>query len=222
MHAPEASTWGVIVPVKGGRRAKSRLRVHLGEKSVARLAMALALDTVEAAIGAVGAPHVYVVSAPRDPWSVALSATGASPLPDPGGGLDAASASAASRLATTGYRQVAVLLGDHPCLTPADLGVALRAAAGHRYAVVPDAAGTGTALLTTTAPNRFRSAFGAGSAARHQALGATRLDLDLPGLRLDVDNPHDLAAAIRLGLGPHTMAALGYAADRAGDNRDHQ
>ena len=53
-------------------------------------------------------------------------------------------------------------------------------------------------------------AFGPGSAARHLALGHRRLDLDLPGLRHDVDDEVSLRHAVtHLALGPRTLAALG-------------
>lgn len=55
-----------------------------------------------------------------------------------------------------------------------------------------------------------RTAFGAGSAAAHEALGHVRLDLDLPGLRVDVDDARP-AEATRLGLGPHSAWALARA-----------
>ena len=57
----------------------------------------------------------------------------------------------------------------------------------------------------------MHTAFGAGSAGAHERLGFVRLHLDLPGLRVDVDDAPSLAAAARLGLGPHSRAALARA-----------
>ena len=82
---------------------------------------------------------------------------------------------------------------------------------GIRSCVVPDADDEGTALLTLPAHEEPRTAFGAGSAAAHERLGHVRLDLDLPGLRVDVDDAASLAAAVGLGLGPHSAAALARA-----------
>jgi 2-phospho-L-lactate guanylyltransferase len=76
---------------------------------------------------------------------------------------------------------------------------------------VPDADDDGTALLTLPAGGAVRTAFGPGSAAAHERLGHRRLDLDLPGLRVDVDDAASLAAATRLGLGPHSREALAHA-----------
>ncbi len=123
-------------------------------------------------------------------------------------------AAAAAGLAALGPgRPRAVLLADLPCLRPHDLGAALDAAdaqlaAGRAAAVVPDAAGTGTVLLAQ-GPGPVRpTRFGPGSAAAHAADGAVRLELALPRLRRDVDTPADLEAALALGVGPATLAAL--------------
>ncbi len=203
--APAPPDWFVVVPVKGGAAAKSRLGLSpdgLRES----VATALARDTVAAAVAGMPPGRVLVVTSASDVarWAVAL---GADAVEDPGAGLDAAVLAGAAAAADLGARDVAVLLGDHPALRPAELTEALVVAAAYERAVVPDAAGTGTALLTArgVAPS---PRFGAGSAARHVATGAERLELDLPGLRHDVDDLADLAAVARLGVGPSTRATL--------------
>ena len=103
------------------------------------------------------------------------------------------------------------MLGDHPALRAEEVRAALAAAGEHPASVVPDADDGGTALLTLPAAGPVRTAFGAGSAAAHERLGHVRLELDLPGLRVDVDDAASLAAAVRLGLGPHSRAALAHA-----------
>jgi 2-phospho-L-lactate guanylyltransferase len=100
-----------------------------------------------------------------------------------------------------------VLLGDLPALRPLDLLAGLQAAAQHRLAVVPDADGTGTVLLTSL-DGHLEPAFGTGSAARHAAAGHHRLDLDLPRLRTDVDDDASLRVARALGVGPATQQVL--------------
>ena len=61
----------------------------------------------------------------------------------------------------------------------------------------------------------YEPSFGPGSAARHQAAGAVRLELDLPGLRTDVDDDRSLTAALELGVGPATGRVLATATQRA-------
>ncbi len=75
-------------------------------------------------------------------------------------------------------------------------------------AFVADAEGTGTTLLVAAPGVTLDPRFGGGSAARHAASGAAALDGEWPGLRRDVDTPADLAAALALGVGPATRAAL--------------
>ena len=56
-HETRPAAWSLVVPVKGGEGAKSRLRAPDGVDRIA-LARALALDTVAAGIEAIGADHV--------------------------------------------------------------------------------------------------------------------------------------------------------------------
>jgi len=102
-----------------------------------------------------------------------------------------------------------VLLGDLPGLDPAELDAALAAAEAHPLAVLPDAAGTGTTLLTARAGASLRPAFGGGSAAVHRALGHAELVLPADStLRHDVDVPADLTALVSRGVGGRTGALL--------------
>ena len=71
---------------------------------------------------------------------------------------------------------------------------------------MPDAAGTGTTLLTARPGVALAPAFGVGSAARHAA-DSVALEGG-GGLRNDVDTAADLVAAGALGLGAATAAAL--------------
>ena len=109
------------------------------------------------------------------------------------------------------------MLGDHPALTPREVSAALEATTRHPACVVPDADGDGTAMLTAhrALPVARPSTCGRPSARAaplaHEQLGHTRLDLDLPGLRVDVDDAESLAAAANLGVGPHSALALARA-----------
>ena len=114
----------------------------------------------------------------------------------------------AASVEALGGGDVAVLLGDHPALRPDELRAALDAAAAYPLAVVPDAEGTGTALLTARRGAVLAPRFGPRSAERHVDTGAVRLELDLPGLRWDVDDRAALEAAVHLGVGARTRAAM--------------
>ena len=201
--------WTVILPLKGGPGAKSRL----GAPSA--LATAIALDCLDAVLAAERVDAVVVVT--PDPQLAAEAITAGARVQAesaPGGGLLAA---VADGLRTVRGR-CAVLLGDLPALRPEDLGLALELAAGllnrspggsrPPMAFVPDAEGTGTVLLTALTPAAMRPSFGPASANAHQAVGALRMDVDLPRLRRDVDTQADLRTAIEFGVGPRTRAVL--------------
>ncbi|WP_022926150.1 2-phospho-L-lactate guanylyltransferase [Serinicoccus marinus] len=209
--------WRLVLPVQRADRAKTRLVAPDGV-SRPELARAIALDTLDAVCRALPPGRVTVVTA-DDGAADRAREVGARAVPDPGRGLDEAirrglddaalqvgGESGAGRQAP-GW---AVLLGDLPALRPEDLREALARCAALDRAVVPDAEGTGTVLLTSTR-GIPRPRFGAGSAARH-AVDATRLDLDLPRLRRDVDRAEDLQEALLLGVGARTRAALGSTA----------
>ncbi len=197
--------WHLVVPVKGGPLAKSRLRVPRGTRVA--LADAFARDTVAAL--AAGAPGAAVTVVTGDPFVRAWAELdGHLWVADPGGGLDAAVAAGAAA-ARSG--RIGVVLADHPALRPREVRTALDAAGRHSHTVLADADDDGTALLTLPTGRPVRTAFGAGSASAHERLGHRRLALDAPGLRRDVDDAASLAEAIALGVGPHTTAALGRA-----------
>ena len=153
--------WHLVVPVKGGATAKSRLHPPPG---VGRedLALALATDCLTACCAGMPSGRVLVVTSDERVREVAR-ALGAEVVADPGAGLDAAVLAGRDAVVARSPRAaVAVLLGDVPSLRPADLRAALPAAAEHPRAVVPDASGTGTVLLTTLTGADLAPSFGDG------------------------------------------------------------
>ncbi|GAA2745796.1 hypothetical protein GCM10009868_28660 [Terrabacter aerolatus] len=203
--APRSFEWHVVVPVKDTTHGKSRLARAVGSDR-ADLSAAIATDTLSAALEAVGAGRLVLVSS-----DVVLSATwrdkGVRVVPDPGSGLNDA-IRAGMRAAGEGAH-VAALLGDVPALDARSLRAALDVAGLHEQSFVPDADGTGTVLRCGRG---FTPRFGAASASRHEADGAQRLDLPLPRLRTDVDDARSLSRARGIGLGPATRAVLRHRA----------
>lgn len=198
-------SWSVVIPVKVLARAKSRL-AELAGATRPELALAMAADTVAAAVACPAAGTVIVVT---DDATAAgeLSSLGAVVLPDePGAGINPAlEFGAAHAAARWPGRGTAALAADLPALRPAELGQALAAAAGLSEAFVADAAGTGTTLYAAGPGAAFCPRFGPGSRDRHRLAGAVQLDLSaVSGLRRDVDTPADLWQAEKLGLGPRT------------------
>lgn len=200
-----AAGWTVVIPVKPAAIGKSRLAdAGIDREALAR---AIALDTITAAARVAG---VIVVTEDAD-VAAAARGVGAEVMAEADGrGLDAA---LATGIAAAGDGHRAALLGDLPALRPAELAAALAAAASHERAVVADAEGTGSTLVTARAGVEWTSSFGDGSFARHVALGAVPLDLpENDTLRRDVDTAAQLRAAASLGLGPRTTALLRGAA----------
>lgn len=205
MEPLRVTAWHVVVPVKGGRGAKSRLRRSLDDEA---LVAAIIHDTLDVVSQVVSPARVVVVTG--DPQEAAHArGAGFAVVDDPGSGLNAACLAGVHAVRDRGASAVAVLLGDHPALTPDELVSALGVGEGLETFFVPDADGRGTALVGTTVADVPDLAFGPGSAARHTRLGHVRLDLDLPGLRHDVDDEESLRhAAAHLTLGPRTLDAL--------------
>jgi 2-phospho-L-lactate/phosphoenolpyruvate guanylyltransferase len=202
-------TWSLVIPVKVLALAKSRLTGPAGQRR-SEFALAMAADTVSAAIRADAVAAVLVVTDDTDVSDIAAS-LGAVVLADTrGAGLNEAFAYGAAYAGERWPdRGRAGLAGDLPALRPAELTKALTAAAGLGTAFVPDADGTGTTLYAATPGARFRPQFGPASRHRHLATGAAEIGAaentgDLAGLRRDVDTIENLRAAAKIGLGPRT------------------
>ncbi|RYV51737.1 2-phospho-L-lactate guanylyltransferase [Pengzhenrongella frigida] len=210
--------WTLVVPIKAASEGKTRLADWLEPGPRAALARAMVGDTLAAGAAVHVVDRIIVVTADRRTADAARRAVrGASaPVvldvvgePDPAGlnpavraGLDRA------RLVAPAHG-VAVLLGDLPALRAADLEAALVQAASHPLALVADAAGTGTTLLTALPGQPVDPAFGPGSAGAHEARGHVRLVVPPgSGLANDVDVRADLEVALTLGVGTRTRRAL--------------
>jgi len=201
--------WVAVVPVKRLAVAKTRLRGAVEGVPHDRLVVAMARDTIAAILACPSVHRVRVVT--DDPVAAAaLAGSGALAVPDElDAGLNAALAHGA-RLAAGS--PVVALTADLPALRSPELSAALAAVGpvpGRGY--VPDAAGTGTAMLAALGGVELDPRFGPGSARAHRGSGAVRLDGHWPSLRQDVDTAADLAAACELGLGPHTAGLVGAA-----------
>lgn len=198
--------WAVVIPVKPAAIGKSRLDVPGVERM--QLARAIALDTIAAAAACEAVAQVFVVTEDGGLARLAFDISGLRFVPEGvARGIDEAVALGAQ---TAGERMPrAALLGDLPALRPDDLAAALRAAAGFERAVVADAEGTGTTLVTARAGVSLETSFGEGSYARHLARGCAPIDVaEDSTLRRDVDTAAQLRAAAVLALGPRTGALL--------------
>lgn len=201
--------WCLIVPVKHLARAKSRLARAAGPYR-AELALAIACDTVAAALECTAVDRVLAVT--DDPRAgTALEGLGAQVVADePGTGLNPAleHGEAAAGPLTSGAGLCA-LSADLPALRPTELAAVLETAQRYGRSFLADSPGVGTTLLAATAGSCLRPAFEGASRARHLRSGARELLLAGAGsVRRDVDTPQDLRAARELGVGPRTERLL--------------
>ncbi|MGN6794054.1 MAG: 2-phospho-L-lactate guanylyltransferase [Streptosporangiaceae bacterium] len=200
-------TWSVVIPVKLLALAKSRLS-GLADLDRRAMALAMAADTVTAAITCQTVGHVIVVSDDPD-VRTETAAVGATVIADrPGAGLnEALTAGADHAAASWSGRGLAALTADLPALSAAELAVALAEASAVRQAFVADAAGSGTTLYTAVPGTPFLPRFGPRSRERHRKAGVVELEIPgIPGLRRDVDTLSDLCDAARIGLGARTLS----------------
>lgn len=205
-HAPRSlpARYAVLVPVKPPLVAKSRL-AGLGDRARVDLAAAFAADTVAAALDCDRVARVLVVC---DDHALAgsLADLGADVLPDGAGDLNGTLVQAAAEM----HRRdpelgLAAVCADLPALRPDELGLALSRADPGAMSFVPDQDDVGTTAVIVSQVADFRPSFGPRSRDQHLSAGAVEVaGSDVPGLRRDVDDPDDLAVALRLGVGRRT------------------
>jgi 2-phospho-L-lactate guanylyltransferase len=202
---------GLIIAVKRLDAAKTRLASAFAPGTRVGVVLAMLIDTVVAA-SAVPAVRQITVVTPDNAAAAAVRELGARVITDPTPRGHADPLNNALSLAEAAIRaetsNIVVLQGDLPALQPGELAEAIADARRHARSFVTDRHGTGTsALFTFGVPLDPR--FGTDSAQRHADSGAVELTAAWPGLRCDIDTPDDLAAALRLGVGPTTAAAVG-------------
>jgi 2-phospho-L-lactate guanylyltransferase len=214
--------WRVLVPIKHGAPAKTRLRPATRDQAHhAELVRAIQLDTLDAVLALRTHPllgGLFVVSgqaATRAATHPATRAATALPaeievLPDAGGGLNPALAAAAAEL-TRRYPGdgVVAMVGDLPALRATDLLAVLHQAPAAGRGFVRDIDGRGTTLLAAGPGSPLVPLFGPDSAQRHLDSGARELDA-AASLRCDVDSVADLHRCLQLGVGMLTSQLVAH------------
>lgn len=184
VNIPNATKWCVILPIKGGAQAKSRLGPH---PQVTSLAHEFAEKTLAAILACPEVKRVIIVTG--DEYWTSRRSDRVTTLADPGGGLNAAIC--AARDCEIEKQFLAVVPSDLPLLDPVGLADVLVNAKMHPRAFVRDKNGDGTTLLTALMGVDLIPLYGEGSAAAHLMSGA--IELSAPhSVRFDVDTPADL------------------------------
>lgn len=199
------SRWTLVVPIKPRGLAKSRLS-GFPDHQRRQFARAFALDAMHAMLTSPLVDHIIVVGddgGARDGDRVSV-------VPDPGHGLIAAIHTGLAVADDTS--PTAIVVADLPALRATEVTRALATAAGFDFSLICDRVGTGSTMLMGRDRHLLKPHFGERSRAAHVAAGAHDLvDLDVPGLRCDVDTSVDLWDARRLGVGQHTEDVLAHA-----------
>ncbi|MDB5451548.1 MAG: hypothetical protein JWO33_126 [Caulobacteraceae bacterium] len=206
----------VVIAVRGGPAAKSRLAAVLGPEERATLTALMLHDMLDAVDRAPRVSGVWVVTPTAELAALARSLGVEVVEQLEPGGLNAAFRQA---LAVVGdaapYDAVALLPGDLPLLEPGDLDAALALAEAHEVVLAPAMDG-GTGALVIRAGATFAPEFGADSFAVHQdqvhRRGLSLAVVDAMSLSRDLDRPEDVA--FLLAAAPHGRTAL-YLSERS-------
>lgn len=198
-----ADRLNVVVPLKGGSDAKSRLSPVASPQERRLLWLSMADHVLSVLAAMTPPPRRFVVSACPDAALLAARRGATVIFDSRRSGAAAAYEQALERLPED--EPVLLLNGDLPALRAADVGALVGDLT--RAAIAPDRRRTGTNALFLPASARFPPQFGLDSFARHRAAAeAAALPyriVERLSLASDVDDPDDLAACASLP--PHTL-----------------
>lgn len=191
-------TCWAIIPVKGPDHGKQRLSSVLDASARRELVAKMLDNVVAAAQAAVTVERTLILGPSRHglPDDLPL-------LADPGGGLNAALASALADAERGGATRAVFIAADLPLVTSRDIELLSLAPEGS-VAIAPDRHGTGTNAVSLPLPagRDFTFVFGPDSFALHgdeaRRIGLGLEIIESAGLMRDIDEPADLldAAAI--------------------------
>lgn len=203
--------WRVLIPFKGGTRAKSRLNSMIPcDKEREALSLRFTLDVVAAAKNSPIVAGVSVVTSGSAVAQIFRRFGTEIIFEKQQLGLTHAVEQAQRVIGNTYPGEgIAVLMGDLPALDSQDLTDSLLQAAQHERAVIPDKEGAGTVLLAAQPGVMCRPSYEKGSFERHVLLGHTPVMVPQHStIRQDVDSPADLETVLGLGTGKHTQGML--------------
>ena len=202
-----------VVPIKETAHAKQRLKDAVPAELRPRLALAMAEDVLSALVAVPGLAGVVVVTLDTAAAELArrygarLLAAGA------GDGQTGAVRAAALALAREGRTAMLTIPGDVPLVTPEEVRELLDA---HdrtpEFIITPAHDGRGSNAVLCAPPELVPLQFGNDSFVPHveaaRRIGVEPKIIRLPGVALDIDNPRDLAAFLKIPARTRTRALL--------------
>lgn len=186
----------ILVPVKNLSAAKQRLAEVLDQPSRTRLAQAMLQDVVDAVSGWKERPQVALVTS--DPFAVELAAKrGFEIIPDPANPGETGAIEMATKVCLErGADFTLVIPADIPLIQAWELAEIMKQAPAEGSVLAPAGDGRGTNAILRRPADLFPLRFGNDSFKPHhaaaQATGKPCVVLQLPGIAVDVDSPHDL------------------------------
>jgi len=205
-----------VVPIKETAQAKQRLAAALPEALRAQLALAMASDVLAALAAVRGLAGILVVTI--DEAAAALAQRHGARVIAEGArdGQTGAVSAAAALLARERRHAMLALPGDLPLVTPDEIELVLEAHTRRQdFVIAPAHDGRGSNAILCAPPTLVPLAFGNDSFLPHLAAsrraGIEPRILHLPGIGLDIDNPQDLAAFLKVASAGRAHALLAAA-----------
>lgn len=185
-----------VVPVKGFRKAKSRLVPYLGRARSSQLARAMLMDVLEVLNQSARLSGILVVTGDEDAAEIAKRYN-ANVLTDPTeAGTNAAVRAGIRHAVEIGAQACVVVHSDIPFLQSSELIAVIDSLADAPVVIVPAHGDGGTNVLGLCPPRIIDTAFGQDSFAKHLALidqvGVGVKIMRLNGAAHDIDTPIDL------------------------------
>ena len=190
----------ILVPVKNLRNAKKRLAAVLDQPARTALAQAMIHDVLETVAAYALRPEVAVVT--NDDFASDLARHyNFQVIRDNKNASETAAIEMATRVCESqGAQETLVIPGDIPLIRCDELQQIFSSIPEHGSLLVPAADRRGTNAAFRRPANLFPLRFGNDSFRPHldaaRRTGLPCVVLSLPGIGLDVDNPHDLQQLI--------------------------
>jgi 2-phospho-L-lactate/phosphoenolpyruvate guanylyltransferase len=201
-----------LVPVKDLTQAKARLSPLLSPAERYRLAAAMLDDVLAALRQASAVERIALVT--TEPHALGLASQWGCEVVDEGSGRGETGAVelAVKVCREQGASSLAVIPGDIPLLTAADVDCVMQQGTHHDVVIAPSWDSRGTNAVLLRPPDALQLRFGSWSFFPHvkqaKRKGLSYKVVRLPRVALDIDTPEDLARLVPQARGTKSYAVL--------------
>ena len=202
----------LLIPVKNLTNAKQRLGEALDHARRSQLAEAMLRDVLTAAAGVTGRFDVYLVTGDAHAQNMAAEFNFGVIEDTRNESETAAIEMATAWCARQGYDTTVVVPGDIPLITAAELHSVLDAAPAEGAVFVPAYDRRGSNCILRRPAAIIPLGFGNDSFLPHceamKQTGKPLIILEMPGIGLDIDNPHELELLVQREGDTHAQRLL--------------